>query len=1555
MIEWIKYIGKMIIMLLPFLLFALLNAKANLKKELRSRQMLMPIAALVYGLAAMVLMGQVSTWILELLNRIPGWLYQFAAWLSSVWDGKLAGLAGIFRQLAIWLWRIVDVLDIHFWICFLANAAILLAFVILKKILLMIFKRVFKKENALYDKLAGFFYQQADDGSWYVKPHCGQGRSLLKTIYYATLATTCLLMLASGVLYKLRLIMVPFYPVFGVIIVGELYFFLDGLTRQEALGDEISGEDEEASSISNYSLLRKVLRKLFGDKLHAEDTGATSETGDGQSNEELLDELENCGQDMLEIYGRFMRGYLEQKGQLDRNYLLSGKDLLLGKSILFNNPFYYDLIPYAFYPMNRTLLRHKKILVILGRHGTQEDIAQWCEEGLRTVTHVPQMWNIGELTQEPQDLDVGIITRSSVHDLKLHEANEEFFSQVEFVLLIEPSRLVTTAQIGLNSLVRHCRGENKKITFCSTDKNCDGLVDALSHILMSSISEVAATNRHEGVCSYMCWEADQEHLQHRMLPNLSRYLGMGTELSFVALKNQVAKTSWYGGERFPVTDMHWIVKQYYYDLLHYAGLPLTQKSIDDHFLVSHNLWNARVEKSQFLTVEDEACNMFEVKRNFSTRASQQSFINIISPEYLLKDYMAENDGIFNADPKAIPYIVADYARTARNVVLRLCLRLSTGVVSQEEVARELMLVEARGATLKQTLWELLCAVTEPIGVVEKNAEGEKVLRREFQGKTYEFGPDTICSKRKFSMKTGKMEDLYYISDLHFKDALLWDLQNAGYIAEDENGDRQYLGTELRGQIFQKYLPGQFFTLGGKYYEMLTVTLDGRVLLRRAADHINGRPTYRQVREYVITNGVDSTAMGDIRDIGGLKLTHQYADIRVSTPAYYQMDRYNDFATGRKVTINGIPDRTYNNKQILRIDLPQEADLTVCRTITLLMNEVFRTIFAENQDFIVAVMAEPAQLPTTYSLRGEGSFTPGSRSIYLIEDSQLDLGLLVAAERNLSRIFSILWDYLDWHQEQMDKSMGVPEAPQAPAAPVEEPEEAPKEEKPKGFFGRLWQKIKNFFKAIGRFFKKLFGKLFGRKKPQEPVEGEVGAPESQEGAAEPKKKLGFFGKIAEFFKKLFGKKKPPETETPEADEPQTLEPEDASVQAPEGEAQAVPEAEVPPQPQDVPAEEAPAVPEAEAVAEPEAVPEAPEAPEVPAPEAAGDEWDQDIWGDEPEETEFESKPPLFSKAAPARVLREEVPDLPDDGSVPNDANDTLEFEPEQVQTVGEGIKLERKPYHQRYYLLYGGQQVPQQLDLAATRAFLEGCGFAGGPMKQARVGKDVAETLERTYVPNKPGSHYCDFCGVELMGTEYEVLSDGRERCMTCGRSSVKTAQEFDKLYRSIARNMEAFYGARIQAPVKVKMVNSKQLHKRLGHTFVPTGKYDGRILGVAIKDREGYSILVENGAPRMSSIMTIAHELTHIWQYLHWNGKAITKKYGPEQELEVYEGMAKWAEIQYAYLLGEPAAAKREEISARMREDEYGRGFRAYVAKYPLSTGTHLEYATPFDKPDEPL
>lgn len=65
-----------------------------------------------------------------------------------------------------------------------------------------------------------------------------------------------------------------------------------------------------------------------------------------------------------------------------------------------------------------------------------------------------------------------------------------------------------------------------------------------------------------------------------------------------------------------------------------------------------NLWNTQREENSFLVVEDEFQNLFELTRLFATRGTQQGFINVISENYLLRDYMLGNAQTFISDPKA---------------------------------------------------------------------------------------------------------------------------------------------------------------------------------------------------------------------------------------------------------------------------------------------------------------------------------------------------------------------------------------------------------------------------------------------------------------------------------------------------------------------------------------------------------------------------------------------------------------------------------------------------------------------------------------------------------------------------------------------------------------------------------------------------------------------------------------------------------------------------------------------------------------------------------------
>lgn len=275
------------------------------------------------------------------------------------------------------------------------------------------------------------------------------------------------------------------------------------------------------------------------------------------------------------------------------------------------------------------------------------------------------------------------------------------------------------------------------------------------------------------------------------------------------------------------------------------------------------------------------------------------------------------------------------------------------------------------------------------------------------------------------------------------------------------------------------------------------------------------------------------------------------------------------------------------------------------------------------------------------------------------------------------------------------------------------------------------------------------------------------------------------------------------------------------------------------------------------------------------------------------------------------------------------------------------EVEALPYHERYYLRYreGKRTFPQ--DLAGTREFLQTLGFDGGELRQARAGKEWAENF-RNASKNKNNQMYCSYCGTEISGVEFYRLPDGRLRCTTCSNTVVKSKAEVEELCKRVLSNMDHFFGATIDVPISIEVTDERKLKKRLG---IPLGTRDSQsmlILGVAINKGKKYKIILENGAPRISLIATFAHELTHIWQYTHWDNKKNFKKCPRSKRLLIYEGMAKWAEIQYLYLIGEINVAKREEFITRRREDEYGVGFCLYEDRFPLARDAMNCDDTPF-------
>jgi hypothetical protein len=263
-----------------------------------------------------------------------------------------------------------------------------------------------------------------------------------------------------------------------------------------------------------------------------------------------------------------------------------------------------------------------------------------------------------------------------------------------------------------------------------------------------------------------------------------------------------------------------------------------------------------------------------------------------------------------------------------------------------------------------------------------------------------------------------------------------------------------------------------------------------------------------------------------------------------------------------------------------------------------------------------------------------------------------------------------------------------------------------------------------------------------------------------------------------------------------------------------------------------------------------------------------------------------------------------------------------------------------------YLEFGGVVPARSLNGSGALAYLQSKGFGGNYLEQSRVALERRAAEEFVFEPAT--SNYCDFCAKPLMGGEFDRLQDGRERCITCSRTVVTTQEEFAALYQEVRLNLQVLFEIQFNVGITVRMENAKTIAQRTNEKFDPTPGFDARVLGFASQSAIGYDLHIENGSPKLPSIQTMAHELTHIWQYRNWNQPLIQTKYGAQNRLFIYEGMASWAMVQYLYCTNETDFADREAARTRARTDEYGVGFRLFEERYPLRIDGSVLRDTPF-------
>ncbi len=785
---------------------------------------------------------------------------------------------------------------------------------------------------------------------WFILPQMTSYHKLLWAGFFGVFVATIAVFLASVYHPEWAAFKAQFYPVFIVLIFGEVVAFLDGY-EFEPEPEKVKPEEKKAPAVNpEYPKIWEELRTTYPDNMLRRNPDVLDQEAPQEAPklDKDLSFLLNSGNENLKTISDYFKRFPEE--EIEPSYVEGCVRLLQGKSVLFCNPFYEDLDKYLFPVIIYNLLSYKKCLFIMGRDSTAEDFQAWLHKGVKDFLGADGLWKTEIITEAPDNYDLGILKFSDIYNLDILNTNKDFFAQVGFVFILEPSRILATGQLALSLIVNqldlaHC----DKITYCTCDHNCDGLVDALSHALRTSITHVIATLPGNGFNLQIFWDADSQNMQYKILENVTHYLGIGTEISLVGMKHHVCNSlvplksskerskqneCWFACDKFPILDMMWIAGQYYHQICHYTGMEVGQEQFNKALEVRANIWHCPKADSTYLIVEDEYNNLFEMARIFSSRSLKEGFVNIISSHYLLRDYMINFIDLFLSDAKAIPTIVPDYARTERNVILKLLLMMTTFPLSEEFIRRELVLsgifenidYDLKGKPSSSNrkdsiddhtdLYNKFCALIRK-HITDSSNENERIeLKRVAIERTLEDGISV------------QYDPHYEIrEDNHIINNCIKNLKNAYFICEDELTDKHYISAKLYGHVLQCYLPGQFITMEGKYYQVVSISDKNGIVLRRAADHIDKRLYYRQIRDIVLKSWTPDESVGACIKIelqSGMKLTveHGFADYEVQTPGYLECAPYNDIKHARLFELEDIPVRNYHYKNVLRLKLPE---------------------------------------------------------------------------------------------------------------------------------------------------------------------------------------------------------------------------------------------------------------------------------------------------------------------------------------------------------------------------------------------------------------------------------------------------------------------------------------------------------------------------------------------------------------------------------------------------------------------------------------------------------
>lgn len=831
------------------------------------------------------------------------------------------------------------------------------------------------------------------------------------------IAANCLILMG---LYKLEKEMNPsilefrsiqILPIACLVFFAEVYSLLS--CRED--GDDELPEGENAGM--------DLVRLLAEYERYAEEKNITVSIKYQEHKIELREEslpLQKKCRSSDDCYVQYLMHYVEEREEEGQFYpsqcLDTAVRLTRGENVFFATPFYKDIDICIFFPVFLALLRREKALILLEDNGELERFRQWIKEGIEQIQDMVDLWKIDVLQEYVRDIDVGILPFQSICRINEMRGIETFLREVSFVVILEAADLLTGGQEAISHLAERIKDGMKGCTWFLCDRNAESVLDLFSHLLNAEFVYVGATPLNASQMVTACWNLTREPPQ--VWDPVMRYLGIGAGIMEVAGRSGIDYITWYGEEMMPVRDWKWIVGQYYRQYGNRTAQLPQQVRVNSMARCEVSGVSCQRERAKFVVVEDSAFNLYEVERQYATRGEEKLMLHILSPKYMLRDYMLSREETMRADAKYIAQFVPEYVGSNRNAALKLVRRMLERPVPETEVEEIFRCGEE-----PHNPASCLVKIEDAIQMILNIPKADIAVNYR-----------TIYAEQRRAMV---QEPCYQLVDERAKREFGKYFRQARYL--DEQGNKRYISRLfLSGHLEQKYQPGQFVVLDGKYYEVSGFFEDEYEKLlevKRASEQFFSRQYYRQRRYYRIQNSVLGGVTSKIvfrRNT--MQIQRCTVDISGYTYGYQELKEWNNIAESRFVlNLNAREERRqYQGKQLLRVEsLENDSQHMVsCLWLAVLLNEAFCTLYPQyyhllsvgiDRSLYKDLMERNGMDRRTFrTILANVKGMNAENCFYILEDSREDMGLLRSLERNFQRIVNILQNYIQWSEEHGDK-------------------------------------------------------------------------------------------------------------------------------------------------------------------------------------------------------------------------------------------------------------------------------------------------------------------------------------------------------------------------------------------------------------------------------------------------------------------------------------------------------------------------------------------------------